>query len=101
MNVMVRGRSTRPDGRSTTQKSALTRSDQFHMARRTCSESNIIQAQEDISSPGKTAGPDTRKLYVNLKPAVNRQPMFPRGWPEELAESYNVLNIQRVGCTHI
>ena len=26
-------------------------------------------------------------LYeLNLKPAVNRQPMFPRGWLEELAK---------------
>ena len=28
------------------------------------SESNIIQSQEDISQPGKTAGPDPRKLYI-------------------------------------
>ena len=26
---------------------------------------------------------------VNLKPAVNRQPLFPRGGPEELAEPHN------------
>ena len=28
------------------------------------SESNIIQAQEDVTQPGKTARPDPRKLYV-------------------------------------
>ena len=30
------------------------------------SESNTIQAQEDITSPGKTAGPEPRKLYVRF-----------------------------------
>ena len=30
------------------------------------SDSNTIQAQEDITSPGKTAGPDPRKLYVTF-----------------------------------
>ena len=30
------------------------------------SESNTIQAQEDITQPGKTAGPDARKLYITF-----------------------------------
>ena len=30
------------------------------------SESNTIQAQEDITQPGKTAGPDPRKLCVRF-----------------------------------
>ena len=30
------------------------------------SESNTIQAQEDITSPGKTAGTDPRKLYMTF-----------------------------------
>ena len=30
------------------------------------SESNTIQAQEDITQPGKTAGPDPRTLYVGF-----------------------------------
>ena len=30
------------------------------------SESNTIQAQEDITQPGKTAGPDPRKLYMRI-----------------------------------
>ena len=30
------------------------------------SESNTIQAQEDITSPGKTARPDPRELYVGF-----------------------------------
>ena len=31
------------------------------------SESNTIQAQEDITSPGKTAGSDPRKLCVRIR----------------------------------
>ena len=30
------------------------------------SESNTIQAQDDITQPGKTAGPDPRKLYGEI-----------------------------------
>ena len=30
------------------------------------SESNTIQAQEDITQPGMTAGPDHRKLYMRF-----------------------------------
>ena len=29
-------------------------------------ESNIIQAQEDIAQPGKTAGPYLRKIYMRI-----------------------------------
>ena len=31
------------------------------------SESNILQAQEDITQPRKTAGPDQRKLYMRIR----------------------------------
>ena len=36
-----------------------------------------------------------------LKPALNRQPMFPRWWPEELAEFSNMQNNSCVWCVHL
>ena len=40
-------------------------------------------------------------IISNLKPAVNRQPMFPRGGPEELAKVHNVHYNSYMTAPHI
>ena len=37
----------------------------------------------------------------NLKPAVNRQPKFPRGWPEELANVHDVRANSYMSAPHL
>ena len=45
--------------------------------------------------------PTAKLLHGYLKPAVNRQPMFPRGGPEELAEFQHDQKNSDVWASHL
>ena len=43
----------------------------------------------------------TTIMFHDLKPAVNRQPKFPRGRPEELANVHNVRDESYMSAPHL
>ena len=65
-DFMFRGRLTRPNGQFRAQVSALTRNVNSTWLEELASESNTIQAQEDISWSGMIAGNYQVKLCIFL-----------------------------------
>ena len=66
MDFMIWGDLTRPRGPFRAQGRADAQDCKITWLEELASEKNTIQAREDITEPGKIAGPDLRKLCVGF-----------------------------------